>query len=78
MDLTIEQLEAVKQGEPVHVMVPGAGEVVVVRVDVYEKMQARMEHDTFYTTSEMMDEIMSEDDADDPFLEELQKKYPAS
>jgi hypothetical protein len=50
-------------------------EVVVLRADVFDRMQDEVNDDTLYTTAEMLDQVMAEDDANDPYLAELQKKY---
>ena len=46
-----------------------------MRADVYERLKALLADDTVYTTAEMLDRIMAEDDAKDPYLADLQKKY---
>ena len=50
-------------------------EYVLVRREVYERMRDLLTDDTVYTTAEMLDRVMAEDDAHDPGLMELQRKY---
>ena len=38
-------------------------------------MRNLLQEDTVYTTAEMLDRIMAEDDAHDPNLAELQQEY---
>jgi PHD/YefM family antitoxin component YafN of YafNO toxin-antitoxin module len=71
MQITPEQIRAVRSGKAVRLKEQEV-EVVVIRADVYDRMQ---DNDTVYTTAEMLDHVMAEDDADDPYLAELQKKY---
>jgi len=71
MHITPEQLRAVRGGEAVR-RKDQETEVVVVRADLYDRMQ---DDDTVYTTAEMLDRVMAEDDADDPHLAELEKRY---
>ena len=60
---------------------PHPAAYVLVRVEVYEKIRGKVRillDDTVYTTAEMLDRVMAEDDAHDPYLAELQKKYGAT
>ena len=50
-------------------------EYLLIRREVYERMHDLLSDDTVYTTAEMLDEVMAEDDANDPGLAELQIKY---
>jgi hypothetical protein len=46
IELTAEQLRAVKQGEPVRLSVPELGEdVVLLRVSAYERVQELLEEE---------------------------------
>ena len=76
--LTPEQVQAIAdaKGETVHLRNPvNNQDYVLVRADVYERLRALLEDDTVYTTAEMVDRVMAEDDANDPQLADLQKKY---
>jgi hypothetical protein len=44
-------------------------------LEVNECLRALSQEDTVYTTAEMLDRIMADDDANDPYLAELQSKY---
>ena len=48
---------------------------VLVRIEVFERMRSILGDDTVYTTADVMDKLMAEDDANDPYLAELQRKY---
>jgi mRNA interferase MazF len=48
---------------------------VLVRREVYERLRALLDADTEYATVDTLDRVMAEDDAHDPYLAELQKKY---
>ena len=43
MNLTGEQIEAVKNGQPVKVTTPEAGEVVVISTDLYDHIRELLE-----------------------------------
>jgi hypothetical protein len=77
MNLTNEQIQAIREGEPVRVELPEVGEeCIVIRSDTYEKIKH-----LFYDDSEpdpaqfypLVSAIMPEDDADDPALEGYEK-----
>ncbi len=77
MNLTNEQVQAIREGEPVRIVLPEVGEeCVVLRSDAYEKIKC-----LFYGDSEpdparfypLVSAIMAEDDADDPALDSYQK-----
>jgi hypothetical protein len=73
--LTDEQRQELTAPEPMAVD-PLTGErYVLVRVDVYKRLHTLLEDGTVHTTAEMLDRIMAEDDAKDPYLAELQKQY---
>jgi hypothetical protein len=46
-----------------------------VRAEVYERLWNVLSDDTVFTTAEMLDRLMSDDDARAPYLADLQKKY---
>ncbi len=50
-------------------------EYVLLRADVYDSWRAIVADDTAFTAAETLDRVMAEDDADDPYLAELQRKY---
>jgi hypothetical protein len=77
MNLTDEQAQAIREGQPVRVVPPEVWEeCIVIRSDAYE----RIKH-LFYDDSEpdpaqlypLVSAIMAEDNADDPALESYQK-----
>jgi hypothetical protein len=76
--LTPEQRQAVAEAgrEPPTVIDPETNAAyVLLRREVYERLRRLLDEDTVYTTAEMLDRAMAEDDAKDPFLAELQRKY---
>jgi len=43
MTLTIQEIDAIRKGEPVHTAVPEVGtDCVLVRADVFERLQRRL------------------------------------
>lgn len=48
---------------------------VLIKAEVYERLRNLLVEDTVYTTAETLDRVMAGDDANDPQLAELQKKY---
>jgi hypothetical protein len=77
MNLTSEQVQAIREGEPVRIIPPEVGqECVVLRGDAYEKIKHLFYDDSatdpakFYP---LVSAIMAEDDADDPALDSYQK-----
>src|SRR5947208_2454104 len=85
LELTEEQRQAVRQSEgPPSVIDPETGTAyVLVRADVFSRLRAVVDaitgqettDDSAYTAAETLDRVMAEDDANDPYLAELQKKY---
>jgi hypothetical protein len=76
IERTQEQRQAVKSNEPPRLVDPDTNETyVLVRAAVYERLRALLAEDTVSTTAEMLDRIMAEDDARDPYLAKLQKQY---
>ena len=77
MNLTSEQVQAIREGVPVSVVPPEVGEeCVMLRKDAYEKIKHLLDDDSdadparFYP---LVSAIMAEDDAEDPALESYQK-----
>ncbi len=78
IELTEQQRQELSHPEP-RVLDPVTQQTyVLVPLDVYERLRELLQDDTVYTTAEMLDLVMAEDDANDPYLEELQKKYGGS
>jgi len=78
LKLTQEQHLALAQkgAEPIRLIDPVTQEYyVLVPAGLYERMNAFVSADTVFTTAEMLDRVMAEDDANDPYLADLQKKY---
>ncbi len=72
IELNEEQHRQLENGQAVDVT-DARGAYVLLRKDVYERLRAV--EDTVYTDAETLDRVMAEDDANDPHLAELQKKY---
>ena len=78
IELTPEQQQVLTQngGEPIRAIDPATKtEYVLVRAEVYERLRSLLAGDTVYTTAEMLDRVMADDDANDPYLVRLQEKY---
>jgi hypothetical protein len=76
IELTDEQRQELGKEEPARVRDPRTNDTyVLVRSEVYERLRVLLADDTVYTTAEMVDKVMAEDDANDPYLAELQRKY---
>ena len=77
IELTEQQRQELAVSEPVAIDPLTKQRYVLVRAEVYEKVRGLLD-DTVYATAEMLDKVMAEDDARDPYLAELQKKYGAA
>jgi hypothetical protein len=75
IELTREQRQELSGPEPVAIDPETRQTYVLVRADRYERLKALLARDTLYTTAELLDRTMAEDDAKDPYLVDLQKKY---
>lgn len=75
VNLTMEQLQAIKDGTAVRLPVPELGmECVVVRADLYERVEPIVDNDVSeQEVALLVESCMREYDADDPALEEYQK-----
>jgi hypothetical protein len=74
IELTKEQRRQLRETVP-EILDPATKEIyVLVRKEAYERMKALLADDTVYTTAEMLDRVRAEDDANDPYLAELQNK----
>jgi hypothetical protein len=75
IELTPEQHEAVAGGDTqVHDAATNE-KYVLVRQIVYERLKPMLDDETVYTTAEMLDAVMAEDDANDPTMALYQQKY---
>jgi hypothetical protein len=75
IELTPEQRQELSRLEPVAIDPKTGQTYVLVRADRYQRLKALFAGDTLYTTAELLDRTMAEDDARDPYLAHLQKKY---
>lgn len=75
IELTHEQRQELSRPEPVAIDPETQRTYVLVRQELYERLRALLDDDTVYTTAEMLDRVLADDDAQDPYLAELQKKY---
>jgi hypothetical protein len=77
MNLTIDQLRAVREGEPVRISDPEIGpECVLLRADVYARVKCLIDNDSEFGAQEAsstINEIMRDDDLQDPWLESYQQ-----
>ena len=74
IELTEQQRHELTVPEPVAIDPHTRQRYILVRAEVYERMRNVLKEDTVCTTAEMLDRIMAEDDANDPYLAELQQK----
>jgi hypothetical protein len=73
IELTAEQLKATSQG-PVHVTDPATNEMyVLLRAQEYEEMTLSDDDPSMEENSLLVDRIMAEDDANDPYLDSYQQ-----
>ena len=75
MQMTSEQLQAVRQGKPVRISSAEDGlEYVVLRADIYDRVSTVVDEGLSPTdVGILIDHAMREDDRDDPLLESYQK-----
>ena len=66
IELTKQQWQELTAREPVVIDPQTRAEYVLVRRDIYERLRDLLAADTVYTTAEMLDRVMAEDDANDP------------
>jgi len=76
MNLTAEQVEAIRDGEPVTLSPPDVGtECVVLRADMFARVRNLIYDDSEHSPREaysFVDRVMAEDDADDATLADYQ------
>ena len=75
--LTPDQSRALASvpSDPIRVTDPATNaEYVLLKAEVFERWQRAVSEDA-YASAEMLDRLMADDDAADPYLAELQSKY---
>jgi hypothetical protein len=75
IELNKEQRQELSQPEPLALDPETQQTYVLVRREVYDRLRALLDEETVYTTADMLDRVLAADDAHDPYLAELQKKY---
>lgn len=75
IELTSAQRQELSESEPLVIDPETKETYVLVRKEAYERLKAFFAADTVFTTAEMLDKVMAEDDLGDPWLEQLQKQY---
>ena len=75
IQLTAEQRPELSLPEPVAMDPETKATYVLVPFEVYQRMKALLADNTQYTTADLLDRVMADDDARDPYLAELQKNY---
>jgi hypothetical protein len=74
IELTEEQRRQLTENATPRVLDPATRKVyVLVDEDLFQRLQAVLGNGTVYTTAEMLDRVMADDDGDDPYLAELQQ-----
>jgi hypothetical protein len=77
IELTEAQQRALDEEQPLRMLDPRTGTpYLLVRQEAYERLRALLEDDTIQATAELVDRVMAEDDANDPYLAEYQRLYP--
>lgn len=73
IELTEQQRHELDRSEPATAIEPQTGRTyVLVRSEAYQPLQALLADDTVYATAELLDKVMADDDANDPFLADYQ------
>ncbi len=72
IELTEQQRQELSAPEPIAIDPQTKEEYVLVRRGVYERMRAMVKDDTVLATGELVDQVMAEDDANDPTLASYQ------
>lgn len=68
IELTDEQRQELSTSEPTAIDPQTRAEYVLVPREVYERLRDFLSDDTIYSTAEVLDRVMAEDDANDPGL----------
>ena len=77
-NLTPEQSQALASAKncPIRLVDPESHQsYFLIKAEVFERFQSLLTEDTVYTTAEVLDRTMAQDDVADPYLAELQRKY---
>ena len=62
-------------GPPLPVVDPRTNSpYVIISAAMFERVEALLDDDTVYATAELVDRVMAEDDAHDPYLSDLQRQ----
>jgi hypothetical protein len=75
IEFTEQQRPELEKPQPIAIDPQTKQTYVLVRTEAYQRWQALLTGDTVFTTAEMLDNVMAEDDAHDPHLADLQKRY---
>ncbi len=76
IELTQEQRLKLKSGDLVKVIDTETEQTyLLLRKDTFERLKAGLLEDTVCTSADMLDRVMAKDDANDPYLAELQARY---
>jgi len=76
IELTDEQSQELEKPGPPRARDPRTNRTfVLMSEEVYERFKSLFANDTVFTTAELLDRVMAEDDAKDPHLAALQVKY---
>jgi hypothetical protein len=75
IQLTEQQRQELEVSDPMAIDPQTQQQYVLVQVEVYERWRSILADGTTYMTADVMDKLMAEDDANAPYLAELQHKY---
>ena len=74
IELTEHQRQELAMPEPTAIDPLTRQRYILVRAEAYERLRGLLQDDTVYTTADVLDRVMAEDDANDPHLAELQRR----
>jgi hypothetical protein len=73
IELTEQQLQEVRKNQPTRMIDPETHQrYILLRQEVYDKLAGLLGDDTVFATADLLDKIMAEDDANDPYLADYQ------
>jgi hypothetical protein len=74
IEFTEEQRQELEGPRPVEARDPVTNAIyVLVRKETYERLRALVDGETVLATAELVDRVMADDDAKDPYLQEYQR-----
>lgn len=75
IELTQEQRQELSEPVPLAIDPSTRQTYVLLPAHRYERLKELLAEGTLYTTADLLDRTMAADDAGDPYLSELQRRY---